>query len=64
VIQRKRSNGDVGNSSRLQIVLTRDKKNCTNLSVISMPREINLDELSYDPADRKRIPEYTKKHMK
>jgi hypothetical protein len=29
-----------------------------------VPREINLDELPYDPADQKRIREYTKNPRK
>jgi hypothetical protein len=49
---RKRLDGDVGTS--------RQPTDCTNSSVNLVPREINLDELSYGPAVRKRISEYTK----
>jgi hypothetical protein len=47
---RKRLDGDVGTSG------SRQPTDCTNSLANSVPREINLDELSYDPADRKRIP--------
>jgi hypothetical protein len=49
---RKRSDGDVGTS--------RQPTDCTIFSVNSVLKEINLDELPYDPADREKISEYTK----
>jgi hypothetical protein len=56
VVRRKISDGDVGTS--------RQPTNSINPSSNSVPREINLDELPYDPADRKRIPQYTKSPRK
>jgi hypothetical protein len=56
VVRRKISDDDVGTS--------RQPTNSSNPSTNSVPREINLDELPYDPADRKRIPEYTKNPRK
>jgi hypothetical protein len=51
---RKKSYGDVGTS--------RQPTDCTNPSINSVLREINLDKLP--PADQKRIPEYTKNPRK
>lgn len=34
------------------------KPNVASLTKLSLPREINLDELPYDPVDRKRILQY------
>jgi hypothetical protein len=56
VVRRRISDDDVGTS--------RQPTNSSNPSTNSAPREINLDELPYDPADRKRIPEYTKNPRK
>ena len=60
MVKRKRSDVDVGTST--QPVRAMGQENVS--SSASVPREINLDELPYDPADRKRIPEYTKNPRK
>jgi hypothetical protein len=56
VIIRKISDDDVGTS--------RQPTNCTDPLINSALIKINWDELPYDPADRKRIPEYTKNPRK
>jgi hypothetical protein len=51
-VKNKIIDGDVGTS--------RQPTNYTNPSVILVPRETNLNELSYGLAGQKTIPEYTK----
>src|SRR3954470_12476024 len=48
---------------------TRRRLSALNVTAASLPKptihtEINLDELPYDPADRKRISEYTRNPKK
>jgi len=55
-----------GGTSRSPI---RCKQTASNVAASSLPKpsihkEINLDELPYDPADRKRISEYTRNPKK
>jgi hypothetical protein len=56
MIRKNKSDGDVGTS--------RQPTDCINPSINSPPRENILDELPYDPADRKRILVYTKNPRK
>ena len=51
MLRRNRSDVDVGTSRQSEPVI--GQGNASNSA--SLPREINLDELPYDPVDRKRI---------
>ena len=51
VVKRKRSDVDVGTSRQPVSAMGQDNVS----SSAGLPREINLDELPYDPADQKII---------
>ena len=60
----KRSLDSITDEGTSRPSVRRKQSDANNGSLLSNQREIDLDELPYDPADRKRVSEYTRNPKK